>query len=498
MDFYMSPDSYTLLYMGAWEASGYDYNIFFNSLYVAGRITKEIRDLMLTMCGITPPAEEAPPPTVIEVPIVTPAEGGIAERLTDYFSSAFREVLKSFWAWLKSTVGEIFEALWKWVQPRLQEAWEWLKAQAQGLTTTIYKGFTQICDSFAPLTPDKVGGLIAALYASAFTAGITAHGVAVTAELLHPLKSLGLHSVAAMVGDFGGYGRLAGATVGVLESKVVGQVTTYALQYKFRPRIHNEMMLQTLAVKGDIELSKFRRLMGYQGYADEYINDVIRTMFREPSYRELTLLAEDEAATTAWLEDKCKRAGYEAIDAKLMTKALYKRSMMTQRSSYYSQAFYMYREGYIDQGRFRELLARLDLRPEAISLSVAAADLAFTYDYIKDAVTYYRNSYLKDLISDDELLISFVSLGVVPRRAAMLVRLAKVQKIPKPRKDVKKEVAAALTKVQVKYIQLYTVEYRQGFIDEVMFLTDLLALGITPDLAEVTVALEVAKAVPAA
>jgi len=465
------------------EANGYLPD-FIQKLYAKGYITKDVKDQLLT-------AAPTVQPTVA-------AATGFTGKLVDDFRQAFAAVLRSFWEWAKQTLRDIFEAIWNYIKPILQEAWDWLVAQVQAVVVGIYKGFTQIADSFAPLTPEKVTSLVVALYGAAFTAGITAHGISVTTELLHPMKNLGLSQAAAMVGDFAGFSRLAGATVGILDSRIVGQVMTYALQYKFRPRIHNEQMLQTLAIKGDIPIDKFRKLMGYQGYADEYIDDVIRTMYREPSYRELGLMYDAASADDAWLFDKLRRAGYDAADARIFVTSLTKRITSPQRTSYFSQCFYLYREGYIERDRFRELLSRLELRPEAITLALAAADLAYLYDYTHDMVTYYTASYIKDLISKDELLVSLVSIGIIPKRATLMVRKATVQKTPKPAKAVAKALEVKMSALQTKYVQLYQQEYRKGVIDEQQLLTSLLALGLTSDLAEVTVALEAAKRLPAA
>jgi len=82
---------------------------------------------------------------------------------------------------------------------------------------------------------------------------------------------------------------------------------------------------------------------------------------------------------------------------------------------------------------------------------------------------------------------------MVPQRAWLLTAQSKVRKSPKPRRPVSTEQAKATAKLQTKYITLYTTQYRKDLIDEPTFLSNLLQLGIMPELAEVTVAIEQAK-----
>jgi aromatic ring-cleaving dioxygenase len=455
----------------------------------------ELTPLEKQYLGLPVKSEEITPENqgFIEPKTAGGAAGAVEGKLASYFKDAFTEVLRSFWQWLKDVFGDLFQSVWDWLKPKLEQFWDWTKANLESAGRSIYDYISKALDSVGVLTPEKAPGLALQLYLFAMSAGVGAHFTSVMTELVHPVKNLGVGQLAGLIGDFAGFGRISAATIGVLESRILGQAMTYAFQNKHRPVIPMDRELTDLAASEHIDLDRFREAMSYHGYSESWINAIQDGMYREPSYRELSLLAEDESATDEWLRSKIRMARYRPEDVAMFVTSLHKRLNRSYRTNYYTHAFNMYKEGFIDKERFSNMLTWLELRPEAVSFAIASADLAGLYDYAKDAVTYYTNEYLKDIISQEELLVSLVSLGVTSKKAALMVRLAKVKKTPKPAKPVRKEIEPAMTALQTKYVTLYREQYKKGLINENLFLADLLSVGINQDLAEVTVAIEEAK-----
>jgi len=468
-----------------WEEADEDRITFLNLLADRGIISHE------TVLAWQAETEVGPTPVG---PLAEEVKAAVYAVATSAATRHIQAWLTGLWEWIKEHLGPLIDMVVGAVKSVVLTAWEYVKSFGQDLVVKIYKSFTQMVDGFAPITPENVTPLIAKLYLAAYGFGIGAHLTALGVEAVHPFKNLGMSQVAAMIGDFSGFSRLAGATVGVLESKVVGTATTYALMSKFRPVVPDTGTLQTMAVKGDIDLAKFRRLMGYYGYSDEYLDDIVRTMYREPMYRELLIMAESDVATDAWMIDKLRRAGYDSADAAVMHKALLKRIALTQRNSYYSEAFKLYKEGYINQDLFARVLDELEMRPEAKQFAVKAANLAYLYDATSDQVKYWCDSYQKDLLTDDQLRLHLSLLGIVPERVWLLAQIQRVKKYKKPSQPTASGLEKVTAQVQDKYSQAYIQLYRKGLIDTDMLLGDLVAIGIVPDLAEATVFLEAARA----
>lgn len=488
----MSVEAYLPEWQGTWDAAGHDPKIFFAALLTSNLIDRSTYNMELTLLGITPPpAEEEvlPPIPIGEVTV----RKELMQVIADYLRTAYHETLVSLWQWMIEKLKSLIELVVGTLTPVLQQAWDSAKAKFEDVARTVYNGVLKVFEGHSPITPEDAPALAIKLYLFAMGMGMTAHGISAGMELLQPLKNMGLHATAAMVGDFGQFGRLSGAIMGPLVNKVLGQCMTYAMQGRYRPLQPDDKLLQIMAVKPDITMDEFRQGMAYVGYSDKWINAIAKTMYHEPRYFELKMMSEDEAASEDWLFTKSRRAGFNPDDSRIMVSSYLKTATRTQRLDLYKQGFYMYKEGYINKADFNKILDELEIRSEAKSFCIKAAELAYLTDYIKDMLSYYTDSYLKDLIGEDELLVSLVGLGITSERAWLLTAKAKVRKTPKPSKPVAKATEAAIAKMQSEYITLYVTQYRKDLIDEGELLESLLSIDLEPELAEVTVAIEAAK-----
>jgi len=435
------------------------------------------------------------PPAYVEPgePAGPPPPLYLESKIASYFRDAFREVLVSLWQWTINKLKDLIDLVVGTLGPVLNNAWEFTRAKFEESGRTVYDYAQKMFEGHSELVPDDAPPLALKLYGFAMGAGMAAHGAALATELLHPLKRIGLHTTAAAIGDFAGFGRICGATMGTLVNKVLGQLMTYNVQDRCRPIQPNDMQLQIMAVKPDISIEKFRKGMAYMGYSEDWINAIQKTMYHEPRYFELKMMSEDEAATDEWLRKKSRRAGFTEEDTDVMVRSYVKQAARTQRGDFYKQGFYMYKEGYVTKERFEQMIDDLELRPEAKTFGTMAAELAYLNDYTKDMISLYTDSFLKDLIDDDELLVSLLSLGMTPQRAWLLTAKARVRKRPKPARVSTKAAEKAASDMQKKHVTLYITQYRKDLITADRLLESLLAIGLELDLALVTVSLESAK-----
>lgn len=464
---------------------------FLDLMLSRGEVTVNMHKILLARLELPPEPEV----TAAAVMAEYRREIGDAlfDKMSEWFRMAYHEVLVSLWKWMIEKIKELIDLVMGVLKPILEDAWDFAKAQLEEQGRLVHEYVKRMFEGHSPITPEDAPVLAGKLYAFAMGAGMVAHGIATVTELAHPLKRVGLHQTAAMIGDFAGFGRICGATMGPLVNKVLGQLMTYHVQDRFRPLLPNDMQLQIMAVKPDITIEQFRRGMAYMGYSDEWIDAIQKTMYHEPRYFELKMMSEDEAASDEWLRLKSRRAGFTEKDTDVMVRSYVKQAARMQRVDYYRQGFYMYKEGYITVDRFNELVGELELRPEALLFARRGAELAYLNDYIKDMMSLYIDSFLKDIIDDDELLVSLLSLGMAPQRVWLVVAKARVRKRPKPAKPTTKAAEKAASDIQKKYITLYLQQYRKDLITDARLLESLLAIGMTEDLAEVTVSLEAAK-----
>lgn len=444
----------------------------------------------------------------------------VFDKTKEWFKIAYHEVLVSLWKWMLEKMKELVDLVVGFLKPVLERAWEFAKAKLEEGGRKVFDGLMKIYEGHSPIRPEDAPALAGKMYLFAMAAGTAAHGVSTVFELLHPLKRIGLHQTAALIGELAGFGRITGATIGPLVTRVLGQAMTYAVQDRYRPRIPDERLLIEFRSKREIDKAQFDKAIGYQGYSKEWTDIIERWQWKDPRMFELMRVADigiDQGPPPAseawwfkkfgitgdklkdwWLYRKLMRAGYEDVDLDVLVNTIHRREISFAMTYVRTAVRRNYRWGYLTDKELGEWIDRLLLPEQAKEWIFWAGQLDREYFYRQDLVAYYKTAFRNDVIDDDELLVSLLSMGLPAREATIMVRTEKIKKVPKVRQATEKASEKALSDVQKKYITLYLEQFRKGLIGESKLLESLLAIGITADLAEVTVQLEATKKSPAA
>ncbi|MBA7687202.1 hypothetical protein ES703_95663 [subsurface metagenome] len=425
--------------------------------------------------------------------------GYIGTKLTEFapvVTEYFRDVAIYVWDAIKAAFIFVVEDL-------LPAAWEsasgamgWLKDEFTNIIGLAYDEIMEKATALVPITPERSVQIAAGMFGTAVGFGALAHGMALAVEALPNIKYMGVHYLSAFVARMGSFGTISSATMGVIAALAIREPFSYYMKSILRPTQPREMDLQIMAVKPDIDLETFRQGMKYQGYTDFWIDAFERTMYHEPSYFELSMLGEDEAATEEWLFTKARRSGYTEVDATVFVSSMIKKVTRDQRKEYYKQAFNAFKEGFISDTQFKEHLDHLDIRPEAKELATDAANLAYQTDLNKELISTYRTAFRQDLIDDRELEVSLSNLGMTEERVYSIVELEWVKKEPKILKAERKEIETEWRKIQSEHSRLYIESFRRGLITEDELATNLIAVGIENRAAKATARYEAIKLVP--
>ena len=415
-----------------------------------------------------------------------------APVVTEYL----RDVLVYVWDAIKAAFIFVVEDL-------LPAAWEsatgaigWLRDEFTNLIGLAYDEIMDKATALLPITPERSVQVAAGMFGAAVGFGTLAHGMALGVEAVPNLKYMGVHYLSAFVARMGSFGTISSATMGVIAALAIREPFSYYMKSLIRPTQPREMDLQIMAVKPDINLETFRQGMKYQGYTDFWIDAFERTMYHEPSYFELSMLGEDEAATEDWLFTKARRSGYSEVDATVFVSSMIKKVTRDQRKEYYKQAFNAFKEGYISDTQFKEHLDHLDIRPEAKELATKAADLAYRTDLNKELISTYRRSFQDDIITEHELDAILSYLGLTEERVDSIIEIEWVKKEPKILKAERKEIETEWRKIQSGYSRLYIETFRRGLITGDQLETNLIAIGIIAKAAKATARHEALKLVP--
>lgn len=506
-----------LMYPDIWAGSDDDIITFCDLLASRGVITWEQRDVMIAAPSV--PVQVKVPAEVAEEVTKAQISDAIFETQKGYFATAVREVLVSLWQWMVEKLKDLIDLVIGTLRPALEAAWEFARSKFEEYGRTLYDGAMKLFEGHSPITPEDAPALALKLYLFAMGAGMAAHGTAAVTELLHPLKRVGLHQTAAAIGDFAGFGRISAATMGTLVNRVLAQSMTYACQDRYRPVIPREQLLIEFRSKREIDRDEFGKAMAYQGFSDYWTNIIERWQWKDPRMFEIIRFADigleqgpppseelpwlQRFGVTGsrlkdwWLWRKFMRAGYEDCDIPVMVRFIHRREVSFALTYVRTAIRRNYRWGYLSDEELDKWMDRLQLPDQAKEWIFWAGELDREYFYRQDLQNYYVTAFRNDLIDSDELLVSLLAMNLPPREASLLMRTEKIRKKPKAQAAVPAAEKAAATKIQSSYISLYREQYKKGLIDEQLYLESLLAIGLDPELAEVTVELDATKRVPA-
>lgn len=417
--------------------------------------------------------------------LLTPTEDGIRYQA----QLDAEERLRQTWATLLQDAPTGAGKVQAWFMQKFVWFKDWIASTAE----TVINGIQYAIAGYKPSTPYLAHAN--AMQATFFCvgAGAMAHGLATAAEIIHPMKWMGIHYLSAFLAQMGGFGLVASQTMGQLLKRAVGVPYGYALNADYRPYIPRDSMLALMAVKPDIRMEDFKLAMQWWGYRDEWIDAWSATMYHEPRYFELSMMATDESASADWLYRKARRAGYNAVDAEIFAESIVKKSLSRERDDYSQSLTDLYREGFITQEQFDEHLRPLGLREEAHFLLKRAARFQYLKAYIQDMIKYFTDLYTGEVISLDEFNTSLTGLGMSPERVHLTINTARIKLERKAFQEEQSEIEKVIRQEQDLLVRKYLEMYRAGTIEKGSLVSYLISAGTTPGYASVVADIEEQK-----
>jgi len=505
-------------WQGLWDEVGHNAVEFFTVARDRGLISQEMFEYQINRLPIAPWEEPGYVP-MFEKDVRETIGDVLFDKIREWFRLAYQEVLVSLWRWMLEKLKDLIDLVVGTLKPILSDAWEFASAKFEEYGRSLYDGTLKVFEGHSPVKPEDAPVMAMQLYLFAMGMGMAAHGTAALTELLHPLKTVGLHQTAAAIGDFAGFGRISAATMGPLVNRVLAQAMTYAVQSRYRPVIPDDRLLVELRSKREIDKGTFDKAMAYQGFDDDWIDLIERWQWKDPRTLEIARLADvgiEQGPPPAeelewfrkfgitgnklkdwWLYRKFMRAGYEDCDLDVLVRFIHRKEVSFALTYVRTAIRRNYRWGYLTDEELEKWMERLNLPEQAKEWIFWAGELDREYFYRQDLQNYYITAFRQDVIGADELLVSLLAMNLPAREASLLVRTEKIRKRPKTSVAVPKEQEQMTAKLQSTYIQLYREQFKKGFIDEALYLESLLSLGLDPELASVTVELDATKRVPA-
>ena len=382
----------------------------------------------------------------------------------------------------------------------------------QEIDRTVWNSVTSLPDLVKPMTPDKAPAAAMGLLGVAASAGFMSHALASAAELIHPLKSVGVHYMSAMVAQLSSFSTIGAATMGVFVINAIRQPFEYYIKDQFRPMIPDPMLLNMMRAKREINSADYNKYMGYQGFPDQMIAAMQRYLYMDPRLFEVIRISEvtsppEVAPTEAiewlaragiipdepqnwWYYMKFGKGGYDDVDLPVLSQAAVLSIRRREQTLFLMRVREQFREYLLDEKEVRAYLEEAGLRADVAEWRLRAMKFERHFREVKEATGINITQYRNDVIDENELRLVLAGLGYLDPKIEIIIARENLRKSGQAAREVRAEEKYDLRRIQAVEIRLYRQRFKERMISADRYETYLLGLGLTPELARLTVELD--------
>jgi len=360
----------------------------------------------------------------------------------------------------------------------------------------ILRSVTSSFDNAGPVGPGEQGRVVQLALGNAFTMGIGAHVLAATAELVMPLKHLGLPQLAAFMVDLAGFGAIAGAELRPLVKWGIDVPADYAARERFQSQRPGLGEAKQFVLERLITLDDYRQILRWHGYPDDWVEIFVKEVWEEPSLRELSTVVDDTPVDEEWLRQKVTETGLEDRDVDLFMEGLKRRANKSVRQAYLGTLQSAYRDGLLEEAELEGELGRLDLNEEARTLVRLRAALEKRRELTDLWERALRAKAESEVMTLDDYAMALRSVGIGDDRVQVLVAVADATLRGRFAREERADIKRVLREDQATRAQLARESFRRGRVTQDQLFRMLVSLGIEERQADAMVALEVVRVQP--
>lgn len=394
----------------------------------------------------------------------------------------------------------------------LQESLKPLVGTFQGLSESAWNGIQGLVDKFDVIEPEDAPAIALGAFGMASGFGFLSHMMGSAAELVHPLKTVGVHYMSAFVAQMASFSTIAAASMGVFVAAAIRQPFQYYVQNRFRPILPDANMLNFMRAKREVTLEEYRRYMGYHGYNNNMINALDRFLWNDPRLFEVVRISEvtsppkvapqsaldwlarggiiPDKPENWWYYMKFGKAGYDDVDLPILSDAAVYSIRRREQTLFLMQVRRLYREFLLEDKEVMEQLAAAGLREDVSDWRLRAMKLERHNVEMKAIRNVYIAQYRADVIDESDLGLFLTGLGYTEERVELWIAREELRKTGKAAAAVSAGEKRELRAIQAAKLRLYRQQFKERLISPDKYTTWLLALGLSPALVTVTVQLD--------
>jgi hypothetical protein len=402
------------------------------------------------------------------------------EHLAEIFKAAFDAIWNALKEFFTVILPNWFRALWDALHTAVAWVWDKVKDVAGFFLDEILK----LVGIHSPITPEGGLGTLKCM----INVGLAMAGelglMTLAGNLVHPIHSLGLEHVSAMIYDMTNYKLVIGAGMGVIAACSIRIPLTQYFNSILRPNIPSERDVREMYDRELISFKVYSEYLALRGYADKWHENLAAITETPLRYFGLAAIARSGYYDPDFFNKDLIRGGYAADSRKLLLNMFAQTSSESIKGLMSGIPVKRFKEGLTSESQFQSELTILGYTDQQFPQYLAAARMEYAYDYITDLIAAYRDAVRKGNISIDQYRESLLGLGIVGEKVEAYVlreraRLKPAEKLT-PISPVKATYETDAGKVQVDTLRR---QRRKGTIARDQEIAGLQQLGMPVDYA---------------
>jgi hypothetical protein len=334
--------------------------------------------------------------------------------------------------------------------------------------------------------PGDENPVATALVTEAMTFGTAAHFAACAAEIVSPLKNLGIGQMAGVLSTLAGFDEIMKGIIGVEVRQAVALPHTYFINSQKRSLQPNLGQAVEWFARRKISAAQFQTLRGYAGLTPDADDYITAAAYRPISPRALATAIVDTPFPTDEMRTILEDNGLAPASVNFMLQVLEYNSTKNVRTSYVSEVLTAYAAGVMSDQEFNQVLDGLGWSDTAKQFEISRAQLQRRVNLAKAVEAQIVALVAAGSISPEVGQSQLESAGVVQWKADLEITLATT------RADIHAAKLAATAEHKLELARQRAAstaavsEYHAGRLDSAGLAAALLAAGVDPLVATLT------------
>lgn len=268
--------------------------------------------------------------------------------------------------------------------------------------------------------------------------GLTAQGIAYTAEAMTPLKQMGFNQLAGFLGQVAGFDRIAAGLMGTVENAAIYAPLRFEANKRFRPTLPNETQLALMFQKRSLTRAELNEFYEKAGLPELYVDRIPGFIYNDPSpsllirafqlappaavefgpddLKIMEIAGIDPLEPNAYFKLKLAKAGLDPLDVQAFVPVLQMGLLRREQTLLYEQVSRLFREGYIDEARARQEIEAGQRPSTIVEFRLRALALGNEYEEKEDLRQLIGQAVAKGLITTGEAGEQLGALGMSQSR----------------------------------------------------------------------------------